>query len=109
MVKTDLRSCTEKTALLCQVPGGRGGKFKLLHFLNFMNFYLKNFEDLTMLQLMWKQQQDVFELNKKTNIFAIRSFLAMRNTDFSKNKQLVQAVGLKHINLFKFSSYSKNN
>ena len=27
--KTNLDTCTEDTALLCELPGGRGGKFKL--------------------------------------------------------------------------------
>ncbi|MEN9292008.1 MAG: hypothetical protein RLZZ357_1852, partial [Bacteroidota bacterium] len=29
LVKPVLDTCTEKTALLCQIPGGRGGRFKL--------------------------------------------------------------------------------
>ncbi|MGB0880359.1 MAG: DNA polymerase III subunit alpha, partial [Polaribacter sp.] len=102
-----LDTCTEKTALMCQLPGGKGGKFKLptlteLH----KHLFGKAFEEahnatadveattrcfleLIRLQEFTKEQLDVDE-----NYFQ----------NFSEtNPKPIQLVGLKHINLKKES------
>ena len=103
-----LDTCTERTATLCQLPGGRYGKFKLPT-LTELHQYLFNtpfseahnatadveattrcFFELIRLEKFTKEQLDV-----DTNYFE----------DFSKkNPQPIQLIGLKHINLKKESA-----
>ena len=51
-----LDTCTEDTALLCELPGGRGGKFKLPTLSELYAFlFHDSFEERIMQQLMSKQ------------------------------------------------------
>lgn len=106
-----LDTCTEKTALLCQIPGGRGGKFKLP----------------TLTELHEKLFGQAFEEahNATADVEATtRCFLELlRRGNFStkelhapddylrefkqKNEETFQPVGLKHMNLKKESATLK--
>ena len=102
-----LDTCTERTALMCQIPGGRGGKFKLptlteLHTHLFGTGFgeahnatadveatTRCFLELLRLREFTKEQLDVDE-----NYFQ----------NFSEaNPKPIQVLGLKHINLKKES------
>lgn len=51
-----LDTCTEITANLCKIPGGRGGKFKLPTLTELHEFYFNNLSQKpTMQQPMWRQ------------------------------------------------------
>jgi DNA polymerase-3 subunit alpha len=102
-----LDTCTEKTALMCQIPGGRGGKFKLPTLTELHNHLFATgfgdahnatadveattrcFLELIRIREFTKEQLDVdAEYFKK----------------FSKtNPKPIQVLGLKHINLKKES------
>ena len=102
-----LDTCTEKTALMCQIPGGRGGKFKLptlteLHQHLFGEGFgeahnatadveatTRCFLELIRLREFTKEQLDVDDSYFKR---------------FSEvNPKPIQVIGLKHINLKKES------
>ena len=102
-----LDTCTEKTALMCKIPGGRGGKFKLptlteLHTHLFGTGFgeahnatadveatTRCFLELIRLREFTKEQLDVDEAYFK---------------NFSEqNPTPIQVIGLKHINLKKES------
>jgi DNA polymerase-3 subunit alpha len=102
-----LDTCTEKTALLCQIPGGRGGKFKLptltelhkhLFGVDFAEAHnatadveatTRCFLELIRLREFTKEELDVDE-----DYFQ----------NFSEaNPKPIQVIGLKHINLKKES------
>ncbi len=102
-----LDTCTEQTAFMCQIPGGRGGKFKLptlteLHHYLFGTGFgeahnatadveatTRCFFELIRLQKFTKEQLDVDE-----NYFE----------KFSEtNPKPIEVIGLKHINLKKES------
>ena len=102
-----LDTCTEHTALMCQIPGGRGGKFKLptlteLHHHLFgvgfneahnatadVEATTRCFLELIRLKEYTKEQLDVDE-----NYFK----------NFSEtNPKSIEVIGLKHINLKKES------
>lgn len=102
-----LDTCTETTAQLCQIPGGRGGKFKLptlteLHEYLFSTPFseahnatadveatTRCFFELIRRQIFTKEELDV-----KPDYFE----------NFSEaNPQTIQLIGLKHINLKKAS------
>ncbi len=102
-----LDTCTEETALLCQIPGGRGGKFKLPT-LTELHQYLFNqpfaeahnatadVEATTrcFLELVRRQHFTVDKLDVQPNYFQ----------KFSEaNPLTVPLIGLKHINLKKAS------
>jgi len=103
-----LDTCTEKTALLCQIPGGRGGKFKLptlteLHQYLFGKAFgeahnaTADVEATTrcFLELIRRQEFTVEQLDVEPDFFK----------NFSeKNPAEIQLIGLKHINLKKASS-----
>ena len=102
-----LDTCTEKTALMCQIPGGRGGKFKLptlteLHHHLFgigfgdahnatadVEATTRCFLELIRLREFTKEQLDV-----TADYFKRFS---------EKNPKPIQVIGLKHINLKKES------
>ncbi len=103
-----LDTCTEKTALLCQIPGGRGGKFKLPT-LTELHQYLfgKAFGDAhnatadveattrCFLELIRRQEFSKEQLDVEPEYFK----------NFSeKHPAEVQLIGLKHINLKKASA-----
>tara|TARA_R110002073_G_scaffold313380_2_gene485263 strand:- start:31067 stop:35446 length:4380 start_codon:yes stop_codon:yes gene_type:complete len=102
-----LDTCTEKTALMCQIPGGRGGKFKLPTLTELHNHLFgtgfgeahnatadveattRCFLELIRLKEFTKEKLDVDESYFK---------------NFSEaNPKPIQVIGLKHINLKKES------
>ncbi|WP_298502737.1 DNA polymerase III subunit alpha [uncultured Maribacter sp.] len=102
-----LDTCTEHTAQLCQIPGGRGGKFKLptlteLHQFLFGEAFgeahnaTADVEATTrcFLELIRKQQYTVEQLDVQPDYF--------KNFNVA-NPQEIQLIGLKHINLKKAS------
>jgi len=102
-----LDTCTEITASLCQIPGGRGGKFKLptlteLHQFLFGKAFgeahnaTADVEATTrcFLELVRRKQYTTEQLDVQPDYFQ----------NFSKaNPQEIQLIGLKHINLKKAS------
>ncbi|MBV7268939.1 DNA polymerase III subunit alpha [Winogradskyella luteola] len=98
-----LDTCTEHTASLCQIPGGRGGKFKLPT-LTELHQYLFNqpfaeahnatadVEATTrcFLELIRKEQYTVEQLDVQPDYFQKFS---------EENPDTIQLIGLKHINL----------
>ncbi|WP_025663432.1 DNA polymerase III subunit alpha [Aquimarina megaterium] len=102
-----LDTCTEVTAELCQIPGGRGGKFKLptlteLHQHLFGTAFgeahnaTADVEATTrcFLELIRKQVFTIEELDVAPDYF--QNFV-------EANPQTIQLIGLKHINLKKAS------
>ena len=102
-----LDTCTEHTAKLCQIPGGRGGKFKLPT-LTELHQYLfgepfgeahnatADVEATTrcFLELVRKQQYSTEQLDVQPDYFK----------NFSEaNPKEIELIGLKHINLKKAS------
>ncbi|WP_088324417.1 DNA polymerase III subunit alpha [Polaribacter tangerinus] len=102
-----LDTCTEKTALMCQIPGGRGGKFKLPtltelhHHLFGVDFSeahnaTADVEATTrcFLELIRLKEFTKEELDVEADYFK----------NFSEtNPKPIQVIGLKHINLKKES------
>lgn len=102
-----LDTCTETTAQLCQLPGGRGGKFKLPTLTELHEFLFKvpfseahnataDVEATTrcFLELVRRQIFTVEELDVAPDYFK----------NFSEaNPKEIQLIGLKHINLKKAS------
>jgi len=106
-----LDTCTEKTALLCQIPGGRGGKFKLptlteLHQELFDAPFAEahnataDVEATTrcFLELIRRKQFTLKELEKSDNYF---------DNFNTRNPSSFELVGIKHINLKKKSKALK--
>ncbi len=103
-----LDTCTEKTAALCQIPGGRGGKFKLPT-LTELHFYLfeipfdeahnatADVEATTrcFFELIRLEAYSAAELDVTPDYF--KSFK-------EKYPEPVQSIGLEHINLKKASA-----
>lgn len=107
-----LDTCTEKTAILCQIPGGRGGKFKLptlteLHQHLFQAPFgeahnatadveatTRCFLELIRKRLYTKEQLDV-----PADYF---------KTFDAKNPTTIDVIGLKHLNLKKESKRLRN-
>ena len=102
-----LDTCTETTALLCKIPGGRRGKFKLptlseLH-LHLFNEKFKEAHNAT--ADVEATARCFFEL-ARIKSFSMKELLLDHQMykDFeTKNKNTVQPIGLKHVNLFKAS------
>ena len=102
-----LDTCTEHTAELCQIPGGRGGKFKLPTLTELHEFLFKeafaeahnataDVEATTrcFLELVRLRQYTAEQLDVQPDYFK----------NFSEaNPQEIQLIGLKHINLKKAS------
>ncbi len=102
-----LDTCTEATASLCQIPGGRGGKFKLPTLTELHQFLFgepfgeahnatADVEATTrcFLELVRRKQYSLEKLDVQPDYFQ----------DFSEaNPQEIQLIGLKHINLKKAS------
>lgn len=102
-----LDTCTEETAVLCQIPGGRGGKFKLPT-LTELHQYLfgepfgeahnatADVEATTrcFLELLRRKHYPIEKLDVQPDYYE----------NFSEeNPQEIQLIGLKHINLKKAS------
>lgn len=108
-----LDTCTEKTASLCQIPGGRGGKFKLptLTELHQYLFRLPFKEAHNATADVEATARCFFELLRKGNY----SQEELKITpdyfrDFSEaNPKEIAPVGLKHINLKKASEKIAKN
>jgi len=102
-----LDTCTEHTASLCQIPGGRGGKFKLPTLTELHQFLFNvpfseahnataDVEATTrcFLELIRRKQYTIEQLDVQPDYFE----------QFSEvNPQEIQLIGLKHINLKKAS------
>ncbi len=102
-----LDTCTEATAALCQIPGGRGGKFKLPTLTELHQFLFgepfgeahnatADVEATTrcFLELVRRKQYTTEKLDVEPDYFQ----------NFSEaNPQEIQLIGLKHINLKKAS------
>ncbi|WP_031426635.1 DNA polymerase III subunit alpha [Flavimarina sp. Hel_I_48] len=103
-----LDTCTEKTAQLCEIPGGRGGKFKLPT-LTELHEYLFN----TPFSEAHNATADV-EATTRCFLELVRRHVFTKEEldvepgyfeEFSEaNPQLIDLVGLKHINLEKASA-----
>ncbi len=103
-----LDTCTEETAMLCKIEGGRGGKYKLptlteLHAYLFGSPFAEahnataDVEATTrcFFELVRRQEYTAKQLDVQTNYFA----------QFAEaNPSEIQLIGLKHINLKKESS-----
>ncbi|MCJ7467813.1 MAG: DNA polymerase III subunit alpha [Maribacter sp.] len=102
-----LDTCTEETALLCQIPGGRGGKFKLPTLTELHEYLFKepfseahnataDVEATTrcFFELVRREHFTQEQLDVQPDYFI----------NFSEaNPQEIQLVGLKHLNLKKAS------
>ena len=67
-----LDTCTETTAELCKIPGGRGENSSCLHLQNYMSFYLVSpLQKLIMLLPMWKPLR-VVSLSWYADVFLLR-------------------------------------
>jgi len=102
-----LDTCTEETALLCQIPGGRGGKFKLPTLTELHEYLFKtpfaqahnataDVEATTrcFLELIRRKHFTKEQLDVQPDYFE----------NFSEaNPQEIELIGLKHINLKKAS------
>ncbi|TDI70621.1 MAG: DNA polymerase III subunit alpha [Bacteroidetes bacterium] len=98
-----LDTCTETTAQLCQIPGGRGGKFKLptlteLHQFLFGRPFVEAHNATADVEATTRC---FFELVRR-NIFS-KEQLDVQPDYFEKfsedNPQAIELIGLKHINL----------
>ena len=98
-----LDTCTEKTAELCQLPGGRGGKFKLptlteLH----SKLFNQPFEEAHNATADVEASARCFFELIRTGGFTLAELRQAENylTDFHvQNPQMIQSYGLTHQNL----------
>jgi DNA polymerase-3 subunit alpha len=103
LTKPKLDTCTERTALLCQIPGGRGGKFKLptlteLHTHLFNDDFNEahnataDVEATTrcFLELIRKEHYTLEEILQEAGYF--ESYRTL-------NPAPIQKIGLQHVNL----------
>lgn len=98
-----LDTCTEKTAELCQIPGGRGGKFKLPT-LTELHEYLfgEPFQEAHNATADVEATTRCFFELIRTGNFSNKELEASDNyiQDFLRNHpDKIQSVGLKHLNL----------
>ena len=98
-----LDTCTEKTALLCEIPGGRGGKFKLPNLTElYSHLFNETFAEAhnatadveattrCFLELLRTGHYSVVELQQVDGYI----------TEFqNKNTDITKSIGLKHLNL----------
>ncbi len=98
-----LDTCTEKTALLCQIPGGRGGKFKLPTLTELHEFLFKvPFDEAHNATADVEATTRCFFELLRTGNFSEQELEASDNyiNDFlEKHPQPIESVGLKHMNL----------
>ncbi|TRZ44489.1 DNA polymerase III subunit alpha [Robertkochia solimangrovi] len=103
-----LDTCTEETALLCQIPGGRGGKFKLptlteLHEFLFGEPFAEAHNATADVEATTRC---FFELIRREDGFTIEQLDVAPDyfQRFSQeNPQTIPLIGLKHLNLKKES------
>ena len=106
-----LDTCTEKTALLCEIPGGRGGKFKLPNLTElYSHLFNETFAEAhnatadveattrCFLELLRLGHYSVGELQQAEGYIT-----EFQNT----NTDTIQTLGLKHVNLKKESQKYK--
>ena len=102
-----LDTCTESTAAICQLPGGRGGKFKLptLSELHLQLFKQQFVEAHNATADVEATARCFFELARRKNFTSSELLLDPEQYAdfFKKNQETIPAVGLKHVNLFKAS------
>jgi len=102
-----LDTCTEKTALMCQIPGGRGGKFKLptlteLHTHLFGTGFGEAHNATADVEATTRCFLELIRLRKFTQAelgVSVDYFKSFSET----NPSPMQVLGLKHINLKKES------
>ena len=102
-----LDTCTEKTAQLCELPGGRGGKFKLptlseLH----EHLFGERFQEAHNATAdVEATARCFFELIRVRSYSKSELLLddGQYADFFKKNNNRIQPVGIKHVNLFKAS------
>ncbi len=107
-----LDTCTEKTAALCQIPGGRGGRYKLpnlaeLHQHLFNQSFVEAHNATADVEAT---ARCFFELLRTTDIYSSKELQNSPKylTEFrNKNKKQTWMVGLKHLNLKKESAKFK--
>ena len=98
-----LDTCTEKTALMCQIPGGRGGKFKLptlteLHTHLFGTGFGEAHNATADVEATTRCFLELIRLRKFTQAelgVSVDYFKSFSET----NPSPMQVIGLKHINL----------
>jgi DNA polymerase-3 subunit alpha len=98
-----LDTCTEKTALMCQIPGGRGGKFKLptlteLHTHLFGTGFGEAHNATADVEATTRCFLELIRLRKFTQAelgVSVDYFKSFSET----NPSPIQVIGLKHINL----------
>ena len=110
--KASLDICTETTAKLCQIPGGRYGKFKLptLTELHQHLFNAPFSEAHNATADVEATTRCFFELVRK-QVFTLSELKATPDyfTNFaSQNPQLIDVVGIQHLNLKKESNKLRN-
>ena len=106
-----LDTCTESTAFLCKLPGGRGGKFKLptlteLHEFLFSSPFNEAHNATADVEATSRCFLELIRLKnfKKEQLHADDEYL----DKFSNhNKEIIQKIGLKHQNLKKRSENLK--
>ena len=102
-----LDTCTERTASLCQIPGGRGGKFKLPTLTELHQFLFQvPFSEAHNATADVEATTRCFLELIRTNNFTEEELLV--NDGFldaykTQNPALIQGIGLKHVNLKKQS------
>ena len=107
-----LDTCTEKTALLCQIPGGRGGKFKLptlteLHQHLFNTPFSEAHNATADVEATTRCFLELIRLGNYTSEeIKIEENFFQNYRDF--NKELTKVIGLKHLNLKKESDKLKS-
>jgi DNA polymerase-3 subunit alpha len=107
MDKLKLNTCTETTAQLCQLPGGKGGKFKLPTLSELHNHLFENqFEEAHNASAdVEATARSFFELIR-TDVFQASELENTQNyiDEFKiKNPSTIAPIGLKHINFKKES------
>lgn len=102
-----LDTCTEKTALMCKIPGGRGGKFKLptlteLHQHLFGNAFNEAHNATADVEATTRCFLELIRLKEFTK--EVLDVDADYFTKYSEaNPKPIELIGLKHINLKKES------
>ncbi len=106
--KPILDTCTEATASMCQIPGGRGGKFKLptLTELHHHLFGVPFSEAHNATADVEATARCFFELIRKNHFSAedLKADSHYLMTFKSVNTGVISAIGLKHVNLKKASA-----
>ncbi|WP_127845224.1 DNA polymerase III subunit alpha [Psychroflexus aestuariivivens] len=107
-----LDTCTEKTAALCQIPGGRGGKFKLptlteLHEYLFREPFAEAHNATADVEATTRC---FLELIRRGNYSEkkLQAELGYLQTFQEKNPEPIESVGLNHVNLQKASAKIKS-